>query len=253
LNVDHGTFRWNTQDGFDSLHLSDDLKATPHVTISDSLSEGNMGETFKLGGATSAAYNNLSIADCERLDAPFPGNPTGYNTNLTDFCRAGGDQWAFQMNNGQTLTLENNTSLGYGAVMYDFDCAYGATCTTGVKIIFENNVNIGFPDPQKGNALPSGLYPNMGGVDPFNNVGSSVNHNAWYSMKYNNLCPQDPKETNAVCGDPQLAGETDITNVNAHVGAKSPLIKAGIAIPGITTDAAGVARPNPPTIGAYEP
>jgi hypothetical protein len=253
LNVDHGTFRWNTQDGFDALHLSDDITVSPKVTITNSLAEGNMGQTFKLGGSSSTAINDISISDCARLQSAFSPNPSGYNSQLSDFCRAN-DEWAFQVIDGQTLTLQNNTSFGYGNVMYDLGCVNGGTCTNKMKIIFENNVSIGYPNAGNGNSLPAGLYYGNGiNTDPFINTGSSVNHNSWFSMKYDNLCPQDPKETNYVCGDPGLVGETDITNVDAHPSTKSPLIGAGIAISGIVTDHAGVTRPNPPSIGALEP
>ena len=83
LNIKHSKFKYNTQDGFDGAHLSDDPTTSPVTNISNSWSEGNAGQTFKIGaGASSTAVNNVSISNCHVLSqaATFPNNPSGWVT-----------------------------------------------------------------------------------------------------------------------------------------------------------------------------
>jgi hypothetical protein len=256
LNVTHSHFRWNTQDGFDSLHLSDDVTTSPAVHISDSWSEGNEGQTFKLGaGAASSAINNVSISNCRVMGTAsnFSLNPSGWNSGLGDFCRAAGDEWAFQMDNGSVITLENNTSVGYGTTMYDFECAFGAPncATNGATVVFVNNISKGYPDPGNSDQLASGMY--FGAGNPFSNAGSMITNNLWDTMRTG--CPQSATaayERNPVCSDPLLVGESNINAINPNLTSTSPAIGAGAAISGITTDYNGTTRSNPPTLGALQ-
>jgi hypothetical protein len=258
LNVDHSFFRWNTQDGFDSLHLSDDIKTSPAIHISTSWSEGNAGQTFKLGaGSASSAINNVSISNCRVLATAsnFPNNPSGWALDNGDTCRAAGNHWAFQMNNGTVITLENNTSVGYGTTMYDVECAALApNCVAnGATFIFRNNISKGYPDPGDSNRLASGIYLGAGNV--FANSGSAIDHNLWSTM--NTGCPDvsvpSGYEKIYTCGDPDLVGESNINAINPNITSSSAAINSGIAISGITTDYNGVTRANPPAIGAMEP
>lgn len=256
LNVAHSHFRWNTQDGFDSLHLSDDVTHSPSVNISDSWSEGNEGQTFKLGaGATSSAINNVSIGNCRTLgnSSQFPLNPSGWNSGLSDFCRAAGDQWAFQLDNNSAITLENNTSVGYGTTMYDFECAYDApNCVSnGATLVFANNISKGYPDPGNSNQLAAGIY--FGAGNPLANPGSLMTNNLWDTMA--NGCPTASAgsyEKNYICKDPLLLGESSLDSINPGLTAGSPAIGAGVALSGLTTDFNGNSRPNPPSLGAME-
>lgn len=244
--INHGLFRWNTQDGFDSLHTSDDLAHPPTaITLENSWSEGNEGQTFKLGfSPATTARSNVSIGNCRRLASAFPPNPAGYNTDLSDFCRAGGDQWALIMNNGMgPMKIQANTSVGYGATMYDIECA--GTCTTTTQLLFQDNVSMGYLDPVTG-VYAGGLY--LGTADPFANAGSVISYNDWYSMK-NNTCPQDAAETNYICTNPNLVSET-IDAINPYLLASSPALSAGTAVSGLTTYYDGSTRGNPPDIGA---
>jgi hypothetical protein len=251
LNVTNSNFSWNTQDGFDSLHLSDDITKSPSVSIMKSWAEGNEGQSIKLGaGTTATAINNVSIANCRVLGTAsnFPTFPAGWNAGLGLTCRADGDEWTFQINNGTTVTLQFNTSVGYGATMYDIGCASGGTCTTGTKFIFENNISVGYPDPD-GGALASGFYIGVG-TNPFDNIGSLARNNLWFNMR--NGCP-DPStgETNYVCANPLLVNPA-INSIDPHLQSGSPAIGVGITISGVTTDYDGDTRPNPPAIGAFE-
>jgi Putative Ig domain len=258
LNVDHSFFRWNTQDGFDSLHLSDDIKTSPAIHISTSWSEGNAGQTFKLGaGAASSAINNVSISNCRVLATAsnFPNNPSGWALDNGDTCRAAGDQWAFQLNNGTAITLENNTSVGYGTTMYDVECAALAPncAANGATFVFRNNISKGYPDPANDGLLASGFF--MGAGNVFSNAGSAIDHNLWSTM--NTGCPDvsisGGVEKIYTCGDPDLVGESNINAINPNITSSSPAINSGIAVSGITTDYNGSTRANPPAIGAVEP
>jgi len=252
FNVNHAIFRWNTQDGFDSLHTGDDQAHLPTaLNISNSWSEGNEGQTFKMGVATAAlAYNNVSISNCRRLGSAFSPNPTGYNTDLSDFCRASGDEWAIELLNGNSVTLEHNTSTGYGATMFDIFCVGGGTCTTTTQMTFKDNLSMGFVDPNT-STLAAGI--NFGTTNPFGNAGSSIDHNLWFSMK-NGTCPQDAtNETNAVCADPHLTSESNIDAIVPTLLSTSNAKYAGVTIGGQTTDFLSNSwNATTPSIGAYE-
>jgi hypothetical protein len=248
LTVDHSKFRWNTQDGFDSLHIGDDPTTSPTVKITDSWSEGNEGQTFKLGaGLANTAINNVSIGNCRVLATAsnFPLNPAGWNAGVSDFCRAAGDQWALAGRNGTAITLENNTSVGYGATMYDVECT--DNCAGGT-FIFVNNISKGYPDPGNGNLQASGIY--FGNGDPATNPGSLIENNLWASMR--TACPDLTNETHAVCSDPLMVGESNINAINPNLTSASPAIGAGLSIGGLSLDFNGISRPNPPAIGALE-
>jgi hypothetical protein len=256
LNVTNSYFRWNTQDGFDGLHLSDDVKTSPAIHISNSWSEGNAGATFKIGaGASSTAINNVSISNCRVLTtaSAFPLNPSGWTLDGADACRAAGDEWSFQENNGTVITMENNTSVGYGTTMYDVGCAgLAPKCfSNGATFIFKNNISKGYPDPGNGNRLASGFYFGMG--NPFANAGSVADHNLWSTMDEG--CPDSliGIEKIYTCADPAMKAESNINAINPALTSSSPAINSGIAISGITTDFNGKTRANPPAIGAMEP
>jgi Putative Ig domain len=253
VNVTHSMFKYNTQDGFDGAHLSDDPTTAPTTNISSSWAEGNAGQTFKIGaGASSKAVNNVSISNCHVLSqaSAFPNNPPGWITlDAGDTCRANGDQWALTLRPDTSIILENNTSVGYGTVMYDLECSpFFANCDGGT-VVFTNNISKGYPDPANSGQLAAGIYFGPG----VSSAVATASHNLWSTMRTG--CPDSalPGETKYVCKDPLLAGESNIDAINPRLTSHSPAVGAGVAIPGITTDYDGAHRPNPPSIGATEP
>lgn len=259
LNVSNSIFRYGAQDCLDGLHLGDDPSKHPSIHLTNSWAEGCEGQTFKLGAYNVTAYNNVSISNCRAQYAAYtpsnvnPLGPTGWNTfvGIENTCRAGGDEWTIAYYDGATIDIESNTSVGYGATMYDFSCT--GTCTTASTFIFRNNLSIGKSDPASG-LLASAFYFNTG-FNPFAGGASIIRNNSWYNMRGNpGTCPeQSPYETNALCNqDPLLVGESDINAFNPHLTSSSPQIGAGVTVSGITTDYLGSCRPNPPSIGAYE-
>jgi hypothetical protein len=254
MNVTHSKFKYNTQDGFDAAHLSDDPTTAPATNISSSWSEGNAGQTFKIGaGTSSTAINNVSISNCHVLTqaSTFPNNPSGWVTlDAGDTCRAAGDQWALTLRPNTSITLENNTSLGYGTTMYDLECSLFVPNCNGGTMIFTNNISVGFPDPGNGGQQASGLFEGAF----LSNANVIADHNLWFNMRTG--CPDSGGalgETNAVCADPLLVGESNIDAINSSLTSTSPAIGAGVSINGITTDFNSVTRPSSPSIGAQEP
>lgn len=267
LNVDHSQFVLNTQDGFDALHLSDDITTNPTINITTSYAQGNMGQTFKIGaGSNSTAINNVSIGDCRAMtiDSNYPLNPTGWSNGDTiggDACRAQGEQWVFALKAGTQVIVQDNTTIGYATTTYNAGCITGTTCITNTPKavgIFQNNTTYALADPgnsgqfASGWFLPSGnLFANPGGVSSFNN---------WFQMRTG--CPDASltTETNFTCGTPNYVGL--LVNANGTVITVNPNITSsstnvyhrGTAISGITTDYNGNARPGTsPSIGAFEP
>jgi hypothetical protein len=252
FTINNSYIRWNTQDCYDLLHLGDDQTHNQNIYVYNNWSEGCEGQSFKIGGnANVTAYNNVSIVNCRILLEPtvFPMtlNPAGYG-DFGDPCRAGGDQWSIYVNDGKTISMIHNTSLGYSATMYDIGCS--ASCTGTDLLIFKDNISIGYPDPGNGGIVAAGIYLDAV-TDPFANVGSSISYNDWYTMR-GNTCPQDGNETNYQCTDPALLSESDINAIQPPLTAGSTnVIGKGITA-GPTTDILGNAYANPPSIGAYE-
>lgn len=255
VNVSNSTFKYNTQDGFDALHISDDVTTSPITNVSTSWSEGNAGQAFKLGvGASATAINNVAIANCRVMSqsASFPNNPSGWIAlDFADTCRAEGDQWSFQLKNGSVLTLENNTSTGYGTTMYDLGCAsLNPNCgSNGGVVKFTNNISLGFPDANNAGRLASGWYLESGIL--ISTV--TADHNLWWNMHTG--CPDNglANETNYVCADPLLISESDFDTINPNLSSNSSAIGAGIPIAAVAIDYNGLTRPVPPSIGALEP
>jgi hypothetical protein len=224
MNVHHSKFKYNTQDGFDAAHLSDDPTTNPSVNIDTSWSEGNAGQTFKIGAggsSSSSAVNNVSISNCRVLTqgATFPNNPSGWELDGGDCCRAGGDQWNLTSGLLTTLTFENNSSVGYGTVMWDFTCSGFVANCTAATINFNNNLNKGYPDPGNSGQLAAGIFLNTGISS--SNFATSTN-NLWNTMHTG--CP-DPSITdpNVQCGDPLLVAESNIDAINPNLTSGSTL------------------------------
>lgn len=260
-NISDISVNWNTQDGFDGLHMGDDPTTTPLVNISRLSAQGNMGQQIKTGGDITLR-NSWVNTNCRRLAYPFAGNPADYNKVLGDFCRAGPIGNAIQLLDGRYAIIQNNTTLGYSHTMWAFLCVEGQKCGRGTKVVFQNNLNYGTQDPNSGDiATPAGLYfgeDQFAITNPFANPGSAIDHNLWFGVRGTGpfrACPQDIHEKNAVCKDPLLMGEVQTgkeqDGLTPFPRANSPALKAGAAITGITADFTGAPHSTPPAIGAF--
>lgn len=263
LTVNHSDFSNNVQDGFDALHLSDDLTTNPAINISNSIAAHNMGQTFKIGaGASSTAINNVAVGDCRALtvDSNYPLNPSGWsagNQIVGDACRASGGNWVFSLKAGTQITIQNNTTIGYATTTYGAGCISGTTCITGVPHavgIFQNNTTYALADPGNSGQFASGWFFSNG--NPFAQVGGAATFNNWFQMRTG--CPDASlSDTNFLCGNPGFAVATvnanqTVITIDPNINPTSLIYHAGTTIGGITSSYNGVARP-PFSMGAFEP
>ena len=230
FTCDHCTFRYNTQDGLDLLHVSGSL-----ISVTNSIAYGNMGQQWKMGPMHSMVFqNNVTVHNCRRLSADMPGAPDGYNKHLSLFCRAAGDGIAFVVSDAGTYVFQNNSFAGYGATSYDISCR--GSCTKA-NITFQNNLHIGYKDPVGGERAAV-FYSEGLPRNPF----VARDHNIYYNMR---SCPSGAAEH---CVDPKIAnlpvwsGEASLDGIDFHLTGASPARGAGVAVPGLTGDYDGVKR-----------
>ena len=244
--------RYNTKDGFGMNHV-----LFNNLTITDSQAYSNMGQQWKWSAydnSTVTFVNNLTMGDCNRQSAPITGAPSTFNTYLSNFCRAGGDNLAVGVGNNGTTLIAFNTIAGYAATTFDFSCSSPTGNCPSTTLTLENNILLGYSNPAYNNGtLPGAYYINSGAEVP-------VRSNNLYFNQRNTGCPATgfPGE---ICADPLLVGEpaspisseSALDNFQFLLTSGSPAIGAGVAVPSLTLDYNGVTRPNPPTIGPYEP
>ncbi len=230
FSCDHCTFRYNTQDGFDLLHMSGSL-----ISVTNSTSYGNMGQQWKMGPMQRILFqNNVTVNNCRRMSAAMPGAPDGYRRYLSLFCRAAGDGISFVVNDSGSYVFQNNSFAGYGATSYDIECS--GKCSKA-NIIYQNNLNIGYKDPVTGK-LPAIFYTTGLPRNPF----VAQDHNIYHNMR---SCPFGWTEH---CKDPKIAnmpawnGEASLDGLNFHLSATSPAREEGVVVPGLNTDHDGVSR-----------
>lgn len=244
FTCDHCTFRYNTQDGLDLLHVSGST-----IKVTNSTSYGNMGQQWKLGAMKSVLFeNNTWVHNCTRMRAPIAGNST-YNKSpgFGPFCRAGGDGFGLLVMDGGSYVIRNNSYAGYGSTTYDIECATFPTkkCTQA-NIVFENNLHIGYKNPGDGQ-LPGVFYTDRSQGMPANPF-KSVSHNIYFRMR--------TVPAGGVGSDPHIANEpvwkdeTSLDKVDFHLTpASTNAIKKGLGGVNIGAyGAAGDAGGTPPTI-----
>ena len=254
-HVDHSTFRYNTQDGYDMLHND---KGNCSMSITSSTSYGNNGSQFKWGPNDSPMVftNNIVIANCLRLSAPFSGVPAAYNAHLRDFCRAD-DAIAFGFRDGGSLLMANNTIVTYSPTTFDATCSgtypqgQGEGTCSNSTFVFKNNIVYGIDNSATGRSGgPGGFYSEK----PIGHILRS--NNLYYGLR-NLRCPTGyPNER---CIDPKFASlphfskEQDLDKVDLRLAEGSPALGSGASLPEVKVDFDG--KPRPPTgsdIGAYQ-
>jgi hypothetical protein len=258
-HVDHSTFRYNVQDGYDMLHND---KGNCSMSITSSTSYGNNGAQFKWGPNDNPMVftNNTVIANCTRLSAPFPGQPSTYNAHLRDFCRAS-DAIAFGFRDGGTLLMANNTFITYAPTTFDSSCsgtypqAQGEGTCANSTFIFKNNIVYGIDNP--GTYTSGGRSGGPGGFYSDKPIGHILRSNNLYYGMRNVRCPTgfpnekcaDPK----FVSEPRFSKEQDLDNFNFHLADGSPALGTGANLPEVKVDFDGKPRPSTGSdMGAYQ-
>jgi hypothetical protein len=254
ISIDHSIAAYNTQDGFDLLHLQGGGSS---LTITDSLMYGNMGQQLKMGAA-GTAIGNVIVGNCNALRLPIPGTPSGYNARLSDFCRASDVPILMTVSDGATTRYINNTLYTANSIGVEVSGSCG-TCS----MQYENNIFLGFQN-NAANGYPNGgssKFPTPiffdSGDQVFGRAGSLFTNNLAYHARDNWPCPQAGwGEQNAICADPGLVDETyhlyDYGNMSP-AGASSIVVGKGAVVTGISTDLSNATRSTvAPTIGAFE-
>ncbi len=251
---DQDIWRYNFQDGLDLLH-----SGMQRLTVTNSQSYGNDGQAFKVGAADIVTFRNNTVLDnCNRVAFTIGDEPASAIVSGVATCRADGDWIPLQFSDQGTYLVQNNTFAGYGTVPFDLSCEAEWGNCSHADAVYQNNVMLGYSDPHyNGGDLPATFYEESTSMPPRD--GWAVrDHNLYYRVRH---CPT-PRATGETCGskDPLLLGEptspiqseSDLDQFNFYPSSASPLIGSGIAIPGIASDLAGHARPDPPSIGALE-
>lgn len=254
VHFDQGIASYNTQDGLDALHISGPGSSVIHSRV---LAYGNMGQQLKVGGAAATIQNSLINGNCEAMGQGtswFPGStgltglPTGWNSNLSLFCRAGGTAILVNTTPGDPLVFQNNTVFDSNSIGLEVEYATPDIGSTNT-ILYDNNICVSFLNVGSGsqsNCIFSSIDGNM-----FTNPGASWTNNSYWNPKVS--CPQTG-ETHAICTDPKLVDETyhPLDYGNMTPTSSSPLVGAGVFLLSVPLDYNGVVRPNPPSIGALE-
>jgi hypothetical protein len=256
--VDHSTAAYNTQDGFDLLHLQG---GNTTLLIGHSLAYGNMGQQVKMGAA-GLGVNNLIVGNCNAMREAIPGTPAGYNSRLSLFCRAGDTPVVLSVSDvGIDTTFIYNTI--YSANSIAVEVSQFGNCTTTCFLDYENNILVGFKNaPENGypgggtGGFPTPMYFDTGDPSALTKSNRFTN-NVTFNQRTDWACPHTEwNEQNAICSAPGLVDETwHLYGFGDMSVASSSSTVVGRANPisYIDDDIAGATRSTTaPTIGAYE-
>jgi hypothetical protein len=210
VTFDQGNVFYNTQDGLDALHING---AGSSMTVTHTLAYGNMGQQIKVGGAAGTMISDQVVTNCNALRQAIPGTPAGYNTHLSDFCRAADAGILLTVNNTVPLKFQSNTIYSASATGLEIECDGSGDCGSKALIDYRDNIFVGFRN-DKADGYPSGgtgdySTPIYIGTEknPFTNTGSVYTHNVTFHAKSTWRCPARG-ETRAICGDPHLVDES---------------------------------------------
>ena len=142
-----------------------------------------------------------------------------------------------------------------------FNIYQGANTITLNGVSFYNNTVYG---TQFGLYTMTASNTTASNVDVRNNIFSNINSNQWYSQSAGKIAPTwshnltdkalnfsgaVSNQRNNVVGNPLFVAAS---SANFRLQFYSPAVGAGTQVASVTQDFDGKARPNPPTIGAFE-
>lgn len=135
FSFNNDIWRYNFQDGLDLLHAESQF-----LSVTNSQSYGNIGNSYKLGPAETVIFqNNLSISNCFRVTFLFGDEPSSGIGNVNTPCRAGGGNLIFTYFAYGTVDVQNNNLLGYGAGFVGSQCDAGSDNCSTTNTLFQNN------------------------------------------------------------------------------------------------------------------
>ncbi len=250
---DHDVWRYNFQDGLDLLH-----SGMNSLIVTNSLSQGNDGQAYKIGSARNVLLqNDIALVNCNRIAYVFGDEPSSAIISGVATCRAGGDGIVVSMDGQGIYTFQNLTFVGYGATPFDESCSGGWDSCRNAHTTFQNNIILGYSDLNyNGGELPGLFYQGNQSMPP-NGGWATRRNNDFYNLRHG--CPKLLQGEH--CANPRfvdqpalrISKESTLDNYDFHPSAQSPLLGAGVPVPGIAADNAGVKRPTRPSIGALEP
>lgn len=269
FTCDHCVMMYNAKDGF--IGPETQIAA---LSITNSVSMGNMGQQWKWGMQTSATLlfqNNLTVGDCFRMSEALPGAAQNFNVStglggsyLSNYCRASGNMMDTLQQIGDVLHYNGNTFIMTDGGGVEFDCGPtggGSTNCNTITNDWKDNNFLGYSSPNF-----SSVAPFMWFVVSGSNVVFTSEFNSEFGIRAGDTCGTN----NIICGDPLMKSEPaqiwpgsyaalDVFNPfggttnSFYPSSSSPLIHAGTTVSGLTTDYYAVARPSPPSMGAVEP
>jgi hypothetical protein len=252
-NVTNSIFRYNTQDGYDMLHNN---VGNCKQVVTNSAAYGNNGQGFKWGPANSGSIlsNSLIVANCSRLSAAFPGQPSTYNANLADSCRAD-DAIALDFYNGTTMTFSNNTIITTAPTTFDIQCVDSKGCANS-SFTFSNNIVRAYSDPIEGgyggDGAPGGwcLQGCNGTTLPLGTITRT--NNTYFGLA--NFTPvatekvADPLFVSEPTGTGATFTEVELDNFNFALTSGSPAIGQGATSTGVVVTPPPPPPPPPPVV-----
>jgi hypothetical protein len=259
--LENSIVRWNTQDGFDTIHGT----GNGTIKVTRSWFEGNAGAAVKINAPTAEISNNVLIGDCAFFDGQTftstMGGPHGFMS-----CRAG-TVVAFSSAAIESLKFYNNTVFSNQDIIIGYN-SDGMTCTSSTHYMVRNNLFLGGTD-WGSDVLALGDWDltdyyyeegcDQALFDEDYNLGFNVKHPEKFAGAHDHFL--DPGIAGMFPTGPSSGPSmSDSAYYRGVAGAAqfallptSPALGAGTPLPEITVDINGVTRPNPPSIGALEP
>lgn len=256
LICDHCVTMYNTKDGDIGPHTRIRV-----YTKTNSISAFNMGQQWKWGSSGTTPQtvdfeNNLTVGGCNRMANAITGWPAGFNTYLSDFCRASGDGMSPNISPSSVWTIANNTFVFNSPTLFNVQCypTGGTACASTIH--WFNNVVLGYAN------IPT-VYGTTTPAVFFNPIPSIIvinsDHEVEFGIRNGSTCGGD-----VICSDPLLLNEpaqsvtaqsdldvftNTVSTSSFYPTSSSPMIHAGTS-GGPATDYFGVTQTSPATIGA---